>query len=80
MVFFGGGADGTSPASTVDLYNALTDMWSVLHLSAGRTQLSVVATTDHVLFAGGVTSTGSVTDAVEALRLTDRSVNVPIDP
>jgi adenosine deaminase CECR1 len=80
MVFFGGGTDGTSPSTTVDVYNAMTDMWSVVNLSSARSQLSIVATTNNVLFAGGITSNGDVTDAVEALRLADRSVNVPIDP
>lgn len=80
MAFFGGGTDGTSPSSAVDVYNALTDTWSVVNLSGARSQLSIVATTNNVLFAGGVNSNGEVSDVIDALRLADRSVNVPIDP
>lgn len=79
-MFFGGGTDGTSPSTAVDVYNTLTDTWSVVNLSTARSQLSIVATTNNVLFAGGINSNGDATDTVEALRLADRSVNVPIDP
>lgn len=79
-MFFGGGNDGTTPAATIDVYNSLADVWSLVHLSTARSQLSIAATTNSVLFAGGVNSNGDLSAVVDALKLTERAVNVPINP
>lgn len=64
----------------MDVYNSLVDVWSLVHLSTARSQLSIAATTSNVLFAGGVNSDGNLSAVVDGLKLADRAVNVPIDP
>ena len=54
-VFIAGGGDffGDYQSSRVDIYDAITDTWSMAQLSAPRLGVAVAAAGDKILFAGG---------------------------
>jgi hypothetical protein len=54
MIFFAGGFDWDFSYNTVDIYNTVTQGWSVAQLSVDRFSLAAVSYGSKVLFAGGV--------------------------
>jgi hypothetical protein len=71
MIFFAGGFDWDFSYNTVDIYNTVTQEWSVAQLSVDRFSLEAVSYGSKVLFAGGVKYPGltykSVVDIYDTL-------------
>jgi len=54
-IFFGGGevGDGTWPVDSVDIYDVITNTWSVSHLSTAGHSIAAASVGNKVLFGGG---------------------------
>jgi Secretion system C-terminal sorting domain/Galactose oxidase, central domain/Kelch motif len=58
-IYFAGGENANGPSNRVDIYDVVTDTWTIDSLSIARTNLSSASVGDLVLFAGGGNVTSS---------------------
>jgi hypothetical protein len=70
ILFAGGFKIGQWPApgqylDTVDIYDTLTETWSVAHLSVARSNLAATSVGNLAFFAGGTSGSGLITDVVD---------------
>jgi hypothetical protein len=84
-IFFAGGGYGTylpngnnNPTgySTVDIYDASTNTWSVTSLSESRGYMSAGVIGDKVFFAGGIDSRGDAVSKVDIYNITTNTWSI----
>ena len=58
-IVFAGGQNGDAGVSTVDIYDIVTQSWSIAELSIARNDMGVTVSGDNIFFAGGVFHDGT---------------------
>jgi hypothetical protein len=70
IVAFGGGWEGSSPSSVVDVYNITSNSWFTLNLSQPRYELASTSSQNKIFFGGGLnSSSGGYSNVVDSFDI-----------